>query len=251
MGLGLMIFLLFCLFVAGAWGVIAISQAKARHRQEMMDLARGRKPIQNAIKEVPTHAVEPPSSLTTPPRQAEVRGPMQVLSNGELHTQRLVYEQEQMQKNANSPWSHQAYEREILAAMERNSQNKTKPESPRIFDSDAVLRRAQRIYKRTIAEAKKDNQRGQGSGSRQPGPCTMNISYVDAKGAWSHRNIAPYKSGATNARFDAWCDTQKTRRTFYFERIQCGTDLRTGRQLSQAGVFQLIHPSRSIPPGLE
>lgn len=112
---------------------------------------------------------------------------------------------------------------------------------------DAMLRRAERMHQQMLDEAARDNR---GPRSRPSGPCTLQIDYVDGDGVWTTRRIAPYKSGNTNDRFDAWCETRQERRTFLFERVQSGVDLRTGRPLDRAGVFRHIHPGRRVPGDL-
>jgi hypothetical protein len=111
----------------------------------------------------------------------------------------------------------------------------------------AMVRRAERMHAQLVAEIERENR---GPRSRPPGPCTLQISYVDADGVWTARKIAPYKSGNTNQKFDAWCNTRQARRTFYFERIQGAIDLTTGRDLSRAEVFRRIHPGRRVPADL-
>lgn len=114
-------------------------------------------------------------------------------------------------------------------------------------EEDAMLLRAQRLHERTLADAHADNRAGQ---ARKPGECTLQISYVDADGVYTTRNVAPYKSGNTNEKFDAWCETRQDRRTFFFSRVQGGVDLTTGTRLDRVGVFQRIHPSRRPPANL-
>lgn len=80
--------------------------------------------------------------------------------------------------------------------------------------------------------------------------CTLSIDYVDAIGVCTTRLIAPYKSGNTNVKFDAWCATRQARRTFYFERIQSAVHVYTGIRMDRAGVFRHIHPDRRVPRDL-
>lgn len=87
--------------------------------------------------------------------------------------------------------------------------------------------------------------------SRQPGPCTLEIAYVDADGVYTTRSIAPYKTGHTNQSMEAWCSLRQARRTFYFERIQAARLLPTGTPLSRAGVFKFVHPDRNVPADLQ
>lgn len=86
---------------------------------------------------------------------------------------------------------------------------------------------------------------------RQPGPCTLQINYVDADGVWTTRNVAPYKSGNTNERFHAWCEMRQDRRTFFFSRVQSGIHISTSTRLDRAGVFRHIHPGRRVPADLQ
>lgn len=115
-------------------------------------------------------------------------------------------------------------------------------------EEDAILARAQRLYEQTLAEARAENPVGQ---ARKPGDCTLQISYVDADGVYTTRNVVPYKSGNTNEKFDAWCETRRDRRTFFFSRVQGGVDLTTGMRLDRAGVFRRIHPQRRVPFDLQ
>ena len=111
----------------------------------------------------------------------------------------------------------------------------------------AMMRRAERMHQQLMAEVARDNREGR---SRPSGPCTLQISYVDADGVCTTRRIAPYKSGNTNEKFDAWCETREARRTFFFTRIQGAVEVTTGRTLTRAGVFQHVHPGRRIPAEL-
>ena len=115
-------------------------------------------------------------------------------------------------------------------------------------EEDAMLARAQRLYEQTLAEARADNRAGQ---ARKPGECTLQISYVDADGVYTTRNVTPYKSGNTNEKFDAWCETRQDRRTFFFSRVQGGVDLTTGMRLDRAGVFRRVHPGRRVPVAIQ
>lgn len=88
-------------------------------------------------------------------------------------------------------------------------------------------------------------------GSRRPGKSSLALVYIDADGNRTKRTIAPYKSGATNRYFDAWCDMRQSRRTFMFGRIDHAVDLETGEFMTPAQVFQRIHPTRKVPPTLD
>jgi hypothetical protein len=83
--------------------------------------------------------------------------------------------------------------------------------------------------------------------SRPSGMCNLRISYSDAEDRDSERDIAIYKSGATNYKFDAWCSLRRARRTFIFSRIQSAVDLETGEVLTVAQVFRRVHPTRKVP----
>ena len=108
----------------------------------------------------------------------------------------------------------------------------------------AMVRAAEREHRNLVAQIESENREPR---TRPPGPCTLQISYVDAQGEWTTRKIALYKSGNTNQKFDAWCEVRQARRTFYFERIRSAMDLTTGQSLTLADVFQRVHPSRRIP----
>lgn len=84
------------------------------------------------------------------------------------------------------------------------------------------------------------------SRARQPGPCTLTLFYVDMAGELTRRDVSPYKSGATNQHFDAYCTLRKDRRTFFFDGIDHGIDLTTGEILSSDDIFKIIHPGRTI-----
>ncbi len=85
------------------------------------------------------------------------------------------------------------------------------------------------------------------SRARQPGPCTLTLFYIDMAGQLTKRDVAPYKSGATNDHFDAYCTLRNDRRTFFFDGIDHGIDLATGEIISSDDIFKIIHPRRAIP----
>lgn len=80
--------------------------------------------------------------------------------------------------------------------------------------------------------------------------CTLSIDYVDAIGVCTTRLIDPYKSGNTNLKFDAWCESRQARRTFFFERIQSAVNVVTGTRMNRVDVFRHIHPGRRVPRDL-
>lgn len=86
---------------------------------------------------------------------------------------------------------------------------------------------------------------------RKPGQPTHRITYTDAEGNTTQRNIALYKTGHTNARCEAWCETRQERRTFLFARVQHAVDLSTGEVLTKAGFFSAVHPTRRVPDTLK
>lgn len=199
-----------------------VGQRKAKHRRAMQDLVRGRTSrsttSENTTLDAPRPGGAAPAFMAEPQR--------------------------------NQPIGRTATEE--TAALIRQSQNitrlaKDKASASEQDKEDAMVRHAERMHAQLAAEIERENR---GPRSRPSGPCTLQISYVDADGVWSTRKIAPYKSGNTNQKFDAWCDTREYRRTFFFERIQSAVDLTTGRTLTQAEVFQRIHPGRRIPADL-
>lgn len=80
---------------------------------------------------------------------------------------------------------------------------------------------------------------------------TLSIEYCDSKGDVTRRDIAPYKKGATNRRFEAWCSLRQERRTFVFEQIRGGVDLATGELLTRREIYQRIHPDRAVPENIK
>lgn len=87
-------------------------------------------------------------------------------------------------------------------------------------------------------------------GYRKPGHPTHRITYTDAEGNTTQRNIALYKTGHTNTKCEAWCDMRQERRTFLFDRVQNAVDLSTGEVLTRAGFFTAVHPARKVPKHL-
>lgn len=86
---------------------------------------------------------------------------------------------------------------------------------------------------------------------RKPGHPTHRITYTDAEGNTTQRNIALYKTGHTNAKCEAWCEMRQERRTFLFARVQHAVDLSTGEVLTKAGFFSAVHPTRRVPDTLK
>lgn len=86
---------------------------------------------------------------------------------------------------------------------------------------------------------------------RKPGQPTHRITYTDADGNTTQRNISLYKTGHTNAKCEAWCETRQERRTFLFDRVQHAIDLSTGEVLTKAGFFSAVHPTRRVPDTLK
>lgn len=208
--------------VALVFIVTKLEQRKAEHQREMQDLVRGRTGR-------PTNAPNPD------PDAPQFGGVSSAFTTTPGSTR---------------PTSRSGADAADTAAIIQQLQAITaiaKGNAPTKAGDAAGLRRAQQVYEEAVAEAVEFNR---GTKARQPGPCTLQINYVDADGVWTTRNVAPYKSGNTNERFDAWCETRQSRRTFFFERIQSAVDLTTGLSLTRAGVFQRIHPGRRVPDDL-
>lgn len=94
------------------------------------------------------------------------------------------------------------------------------------------------------------NEKGGHSLSRKPGPCTLRITYTDADGNTTQREVALYKSGHTNERFEAWCGLRLERRSFFFGRVDQAIDLETGEMLTRPQLFNRVHPTRRVPDWL-
>ncbi len=205
------------LIAAGVWWAQRSKEADERHRQEMRDLVMGR-----TGRAAP--AVAPVAEPAIAPEPRPVRRPALDPSVAEK------LRRENMGRPQPAP----------LAEVPPKSTPGVLPREP----THAELQRVQRVYQKAIDDADAFNRRG---ASRPTDTCWLQISYVDADGVWTSRNVAPYKSGNTNEKFDAWCETRESRRTFFFSRVQAGGDTRTGRHLSRRDVFQLIHPERRVP----
>lgn len=207
----LAVFLL-AVIVALVFIVTKLEQRKAEHRREMQDLVRGRTGRPATL----------PESTTDSP---EFGGVAQAFTTGAPNPQQsnLIRELEAISRIGQKGRAKQAQE-------------------------DAMVRRAERMHAQLVAEVERGNA---GPRSRPSGPCTLQINYVDADGVWTTRNVAPYKSGNTNERFDAWCETRQDRRTFFFSRVQSGVELSTGKRLDRAGVFRHVHPGRRVPADLQ
>lgn len=198
--------------VALVFIVTKLEQRKAEHRREMQDLVRGRTGR-------PANAPNPDPDV---PQFGDVA---QAFTTGAPKPQQ----------------SNLTRELEAISRIGQKGRAKQTQE-------DAMVRRAERMHAQLVAEVERGNA---GPRSRPSGPCTLQINYVDADGVWTTRNVAPYKSGNTNERFDAWCETRQDRRTFFFSRVQSGVELATGRRLDRAGVFRHVHPGRRVPADLQ
>lgn len=115
--------------------------------------------------------------------------------------------------------------------------------NPLVPVDESMVSRAEQLQRELLAEVDAAN-RGPGTRSRRPGPCTLQIHYVDADGVMTIRNVRPYKSGHTNEKMEAWCELRQERRTFFFSRIQYAMHIATGQQIGYAEVFRLIHPNK-------
>ena len=198
-----------------------LQQRRDQHRREMEDLVRGR--TGRAVSPVPVadvHQVGGVAERFTSAAPTKASGTPRMQATAE--TADLIRR---------------------LESIAATAKCKT-PAEPK---EDAWVLRAERMHQQLMAEVARDNQDQR---SRPSGPCTLQISYVDAEGEWTTRKIAPYKSGNTNQKFDAWCETRQDRRTFFFERIRSAVDLTTGQSLTPAGVFQRVHPGRRVPAEL-
>lgn len=125
-----------------------------------------------------------------------------------------------------------AEEREKLKAARRLAAQAEPEPEPRNFDG---------IGKPTA------RQRTNPHAHRQPGPLSYRIAYTDADGNATVRDIALYKSGHTNDRFEAWCGYRQERRSFIFQRVGTVVDLETGEMLTHADLFSRVHPNRRVP----
>ena len=208
----------------GAVGVALFIAAKlrereAKHRRAMQDLVLGRKDAAGTVSQQPdANQFGVAQGFSTPPGSAQ---PVDRRKREAQQTAELIRQ---------------------LQGITRLAKGKTgTSEQAR---EDAMVRRAERLHAQLVAEIERENR---GPRSRPSGPCTLQINYVDADGVWTTRKVAPYKSGNTNEKFNAWCETRQDRRTFFFSRIQSAVDLTTGQSLNRADVFRRIHPDRRIP----
>ena len=186
------------------------NQRKAAHRREMQDLVRGRKGGPTTAHNATTDA-------------PQFGGVAQAFTTA-----------------AASPQPRQSDLAKELEAISRLGQKGRAKQA----QEDAMVRRAERMHAQMVSEVERENR---GLRSRPPGPCSLKITYVDADGVYTTRNVAPYKSGNTNEKFDAWCETRQDRRTFYFSRVQSGELVRSRQPLDRAGVFLYVHPGRRVP----
>ncbi|MEQ6306707.1 hypothetical protein ABN448_05770 [Delftia acidovorans] len=159
----------FLLLAAGvAVVVLAVSHALAhtreQHKQEMRDMARGRKPSQPLAPFKDNGKAE---AAAIPARRA-----YPALSNA-------------------NPLAHV---------------------------DEFMVSRAEQLHRELLAEVDAAN-RGPATRSRKPGPCTLQIHYVDGDGVMTIRNVSPYKSGHANEKIEAWGELPQERCTFVFSRI--------------------------------
>ena len=226
MGFIVGVVLLGVLVAAGVWWARMSKSAEARRKQEMRDLVTGK--IGRTARADPAEApVSAPIAAPVPPPARPVRPQAFDPDKAE----RLRHE------NIGRPEPAPPMAPPVQPAARGLPRELTLAE----------LQRAQKIYQQALADAEASNK---GPVSRPTDSCWLQISYVDADGVWTSRNVAPYRSGNTNEKFDAWCETKGARRTFFFSRVQSGVDSRTGRHLSRQDVFQLIHPERKVPASL-
>lgn len=215
--------------VACAIGIpIALSRVRARHRQEMMDLVLGR-----------TGRAIPPSPAADSQQSGDVETALQ------KHTTLVQSMPEPAARRTAG-----ATETAVLIQQLQDITAATKKKPSAQTEESAMLRRAERFHRETSEAVERESRHADRPQSRPSGPCDLTIHYVDANGVMTTRNVAPYKSGNTNEKFDAWCESRQDRRTFFFTRVQSGVDLRTRRPLSRAEVFSYVHPGRKVPADL-
>lgn len=108
--------------------------------------------------------------------------------------------------------------------------------------------------KRARRESTKDNKAQHGAASAaqyatraKPKNPTHRITYTDANGNQTSREVGFYKSGHTNDKFQAWCFLRNSRRTFFFKQVAQAIDLETGEVMTRAQLFAHIHPTRRVP----
>lgn len=178
--------------VLAIWLVLA--RARERHKQEMRDLVRGRKPSQ------PQASFESSEKTEAAAAAAPVRHAYPPLANA----------------------------------------------NPLAPVDESMVSRAEQLHRELLAEVDAAN-RGSATKSRKPGPCTLQIHYVDADGVMTIRNVSPYKSGHTNEKMEAWCELRQERRTFFFSRIQHATHIPTGHMINSAKISHFIHARREQP----
>lgn len=222
-------------FAVAAAVFLAIERARERHKQEMRDLVRGRKPSQ------PQNPFE--NSEKAEAAAATVRRTYPPLANANPLApvdESMVSRAEQLQRKLLA---------ELTIPPERPATPLSANASRPSHDDEAMVSRAEQLHKELLAEVDAAN-RGPATRSRKPGPCTLLIHYVDADGVLTIRNVSPYKSGHTNEKMEAWCELRQERRTFFFNRIRYAVHSMTGQQMDHADVFRLIHPERRLPENL-
>jgi len=109
------------------------------------------------------------------------------------------------------------------------------------------------FFYRVGLRAEKEKQKAQApekSLARKPGPPTLRIKYVDADGAFTERDITPYKSGVTRKSMPAYCHLRNDRREFLFERVQSAIDLQTGEVLTKHQLWYRFHSGKLPPAGI-
>lgn len=221
--IALLVVLALVFIVAFVFIAAKLERRKAEHRREMQDLVRGRT----------GHPANVPNTDPDAPQFGGVSSAFTTMPGVARRTNRSGADA------ADTAALIQQLQT-ITAIAKGNASTKA--------GDAAGLRRAQQVYEEAVAEAVEFNR---GTKARQPGPCTLQINYVDADGVWTTRNVAPYKSGNTNERFHAWCEMRQDRRTFFFSRVQSGIHISTSTRLDRAGVFRHIHPSRRVPADLQ
>lgn len=84
-------------------------------------------------------------------------------------------------------------------------------------------------------------------GVGRPRKPTYRITYVDAYGERTTREIFPYKVGRTDRGFEAWCTLRADRRNFVYVRIESAVDLATGEMLDANAFHACLRPGKPFP----
>lgn len=79
----------------------------------------------------------------------------------------------------------------------------------------------------------------------------IELIYTNTRDMTHKRLIQPYKTRANIDYFEAFCFLENKKRSFCFYRIEYAIDQDTGELLSQADVYKLIHPKRTLPDWLQ